>query len=251
MIESRKFRRFESPVGVKFRPTYGAIEYATGDAMNLSRDGLALDAHDFKFFQYENLELIMDAPDNGDRVSVCGYIVWKKQMGKRCLAGVKFRMQDEHAQKEAVDKIFSYLNIPADRIYDNTPDREYGDHAEIISPARSGVQINTSPGLPKKLGFVKQYHENGAKCKVTFRLLREMAENSRKVTITGEFNDWDVSGPEMRRVENGDFVITLDLESNREYRFRYLIDGSRWENDWYADRYVLNAFGSKDSVVIV
>jgi hypothetical protein len=37
----------------------------------------------------------------------------------------------------------------------------------------------------------------------------------------------------------------------RAYRFRYLLDGVRWENDWHADDYVLNVHGSHDSVVIV
>jgi hypothetical protein len=36
-----------------------------------------------------------------------------------------------------------------------------------------------------------------------------------------------------------------------EYKFRYLIDDSRWENDWNADRYIPNSFGSEDSLVIV
>ena len=43
--------------------------------------------------------------------------------------------------------------------------------------------------------------------------------------------------------------MTLKLEAGREYEFRYLIDGNEWRNDWYADEYVLNAFGSKNSVI--
>ncbi len=55
----------------------------------------------------------------------------------------------------------------------------------------------------------------------------------------------------MTRLENGDFIITIDLDSKGEYKFRYLIDGLRWEIDWYADKFVPNDLGSKDSVVIV
>ena len=45
--------------------------------------------------------------------------------------------------------------------------------------------------------------------------------------------------------------LDLNLESDREYRFKYLIDGDKWENDWNADKYLTNEYGSDDSVVIV
>jgi CHAD domain-containing protein len=47
----------------------------------------------------------------------------------------------------------------------------------------------------------------------------------------------------------GGFVRTVQLEAGRVYRFRYLLDGHRWENDWAADRYVPNVYGSDDSIV--
>ena len=43
--------------------------------------------------------------------------------------------------------------------------------------------------------------------------------------------------------------MTVDLDAGRAYRFRYLIDGQRWDNDWAADAYVPNDFGGDDSVV--
>jgi len=45
------------------------------------------------------------------------------------------------------------------------------------------------------------------------------------------------------------FSLTIELQPGRAYRFRYLLDGERWENDWDADAYVPNAFGTDDSVV--
>ena len=41
------------------------------------------------------------------------------------------------------------------------------------------------------------------------------------------------------------------MDSGRQYRFRYLFDEGRWENDWAADDYVANEFGGEDSVVVV
>jgi 1,4-alpha-glucan branching enzyme len=69
------------------------------------------------------------------------------------------------------------------------------------------------------------------------------------VTIVGDFNNWDKEATPMKKLKNGDFTITLGLASGREYRFRYLIDGKIWENDWCADKYVKNPYGAEDSVV--
>jgi hypothetical protein len=54
----------------------------------------------------------------------------------------------------------------------------------------------------------------------------------------------------MTRVGDG-FEVTVPLERDRRYRFRYLVDGHHWENDWNADEYVPNEYGGDDSVRIV
>ncbi len=43
--------------------------------------------------------------------------------------------------------------------------------------------------------------------------------------------------------------MTVGLDAGRAYRFRYLLDGQRWDNDWAADAYEPNDFGGDDSVV--
>ena len=55
----------------------------------------------------------------------------------------------------------------------------------------------------------------------------------------------------MIRLKSGDFKVTLNLDAHREYRFKYLIDDDRWENDWCADRYVPNEHGSDDSLLVL
>ena len=55
----------------------------------------------------------------------------------------------------------------------------------------------------------------------------------------------------MKRLKNGSFTTTLVLRRNKEYQFRYLLDGLQWENDWKADKYVTNRYGSENSVVVV
>jgi 1,4-alpha-glucan branching enzyme len=68
-----------------------------------------------------------------------------------------------------------------------------------------------------------------------------------RVALVGDFNGWDPEAHPMARA--GDrFTVTVELEPGRTYRYRYLLDGRRWENDWAADAYAPNGFGSDDSV---
>ncbi len=97
----------------------------------------------------------------------------------------------------------------------------------------------------------KQYVKSRPICKVTFRLSKDAAQGAKRVNITGDFNNWDKELTLMKRLKNGDFTVTLELEKDREYRFRYFIDNRTWENDWFADKYLPNPFGCDDSVVIV
>jgi 1,4-alpha-glucan branching enzyme len=53
----------------------------------------------------------------------------------------------------------------------------------------------------------------------------------------------------MKRAKDGSFSLTISLKPGRQYRYRYLLDGERWENDWAAESYTPNALGSEDSVV--
>ena len=86
---------------------------------------------------------------------------------------------------------------------------------------------------------------------MTFRLPKKAAPDAQVVTIVGDFNNWNLTESQMKKLRNGDFKATLKLNRDKEYRFRYFIDGTRWENDWCADKYVPNTFGSDDSLVIV
>jgi CHAD domain-containing protein len=81
---------------------------------------------------------------------------------------------------------------------------------------------------------------------VTFSL--PAAVQATHVAICGEWNGWSVGRDVMDRVQDG-FSRTIVLRAGRAYRFRYLLDGRRWENDWDADAYLPNDFGSEDSVV--
>ncbi len=94
----------------------------------------------------------------------------------------------------------------------------------------------------------KRFLKSG-KVKVEFTVPDAIAANAENVFLVGDFNNWDESATPMTRYKNGKFKVTLDLEPNREYQFRYLVNGSQWHNDWDADRYVANPFSGDNSVV--
>lgn len=95
--------------------------------------------------------------------------------------------------------------------------------------------------------LIKKYEQDGKTCLVTFSLPAQV--KARKAHLYGDFTDWEQAPKEMLPQEDGGFSITLILATGHDYRFRYMLDGQRWENDWAADAYVPNPFGTEDSVV--
>lgn len=101
------------------------------------------------------------------------------------------------------------------------------------------------------MSLKKQYLKKKSLCKVTFSLPKAAVGSATRVSLVGDFNEWNKDATPMKRMKNGTFTATLELQPNREYHFRYFVDGERWENDWHADKYVPNSHGSDDSVIIL
>lgn len=93
----------------------------------------------------------------------------------------------------------------------------------------------------------KNYTKTGTTCRVTFKL--PAAVKAESAAIAGDFNNWDPARTPMKKLKDGSFSATVSLPAGQSYRFRYLLDGERWENDWEADTYMANQYGSEDSVV--
>ncbi|MFQ5612693.1 MAG: isoamylase early set domain-containing protein [Anaerolineae bacterium] len=70
------------------------------------------------------------------------------------------------------------------------------------------------------------------------------------IHLVGDFNDWDRDSLPFGRDRRGNWRIELELDAGREYRFRYLFDGSEWRDDWHADKFVPNPHGGFDSLVV-
>ncbi|MBI5666196.1 MAG: PilZ domain-containing protein [Nitrospirae bacterium] len=244
----RKFHRIDLPLNVKFRPSHGAVEYATAVTKNISFEGLCLEAKAFNFIQYENLELNVQLPKGKAPVTLSGDVAWKKQVNGTSLVGIKLKMRNKDTLKKDMENILSAAEVPKDVIFSS--DTEFMGKAEKKPVAKATVKKSISTQQAPATGLAKQYLKNG-KCKVTFRLPQAAAMDAQTVVIAGDFNNWDTAASPMTQLKNGDFKITLSLDAGRDYRFRYLIDGSRWENDWSADRYERNDYGADDSVVVL
>lgn len=97
----------------------------------------------------------------------------------------------------------------------------------------------------------KQYSKTNASCKVTFSLPKEAAPNATEVKLLGEFNNWNIEAGTIMKAGKTEYTATLDLATGRSYEFRYLIDGTKWQNDYQADGYVPSTFGVDNSVLVL
>jgi 1,4-alpha-glucan branching enzyme len=95
----------------------------------------------------------------------------------------------------------------------------------------------------------KVYSQTGRKCRVTFEL--QPNGEAHTAYVCGDFNNWSQSEHPMKRRKDGSFTVMFWVEAGREYRFRYLLDEERWQNDQAADAYVPNPYGGEDSVLKV
>jgi 1,4-alpha-glucan branching enzyme len=84
--------------------------------------------------------------------------------------------------------------------------------------------------------------------RVTFELSSTLW--AERVNLVGEFNDWDTAATPMTRSRSdANWKATIELKAGQTYRFRYLVDGKEWLNDWHADDHIENPYGSYDSVI--
>ena len=75
------------------------------------------------------------------------------------------------------------------------------------------------------------------------------AEEAKKVSVVGSFNDWNAKKAPLKKLKNGTFKGTIDLEKDNTYEFKYIVDGN-YVNDDAADAYAWNDFAGADNSVV-
>jgi 1,4-alpha-glucan branching enzyme len=71
-----------------------------------------------------------------------------------------------------------------------------------------------------------------------------------KVSVVGDFNDWDPTVHPLRARSNGTRSAAVTLPAQRRFAFRYLDESGRWLDDDAAHDYQENGLGGVNSVVI-
>ena len=96
------------------------------------------------------------------------------------------------------------------------------------------------------MAIAKQYLKSKPVCKVTFSI---PAEDAKKVSVIGSFNDWNAKKLPLKKLKNGTFKGTIDLETGSSYEFKYVVDGA-FVNDDAADAYAWSDFAGADNSVV-
>ena len=85
------------------------------------------------------------------------------------------------------------------------------------------------------------------KMQVTFSLPSSFWADT--IHLVGDFNSWDHHATALR-LEDNRWSVTPELDAERSYQYRYLINGTDWINDWKADAFARSEQGGENSVVI-
>jgi 1,4-alpha-glucan branching enzyme len=97
--------------------------------------------------------------------------------------------------------------------------------------------------------LTKRFLKGRPVCQVDFFLPEDVANHTKTACLVGEFNAWDETATPMKQLKGRRFRVTLELPLNRDYAFRYLVNGTEWHNDPDADRHVPHPFGGENSIV--
>lgn len=92
----------------------------------------------------------------------------------------------------------------------------------------------------------KRFFKTKSTCQVTFELPE--AIEAKSAAVVGEFNEWDTAATPLKKVK-GVWKTTVELEKDKAFQYRYLVNGKEWYNDWQADDYVPNSIDGDNSVV--
>lgn len=83
--------------------------------------------------------------------------------------------------------------------------------------------------------------------KVTFVLPPDQPHG--RVSVVGDFNDWDPHSAPLRRRSNRKFSAAVELPAGERFRFRYLGEDGTWFNEEDADGFEPTEYGSWNSIL--
>jgi hypothetical protein len=138
---------------------------------------------------------------------------------------------------------------PAARVEEEPAGDITGDQPEQLGTQPIRDEVNPPDGGGEADAVTGEEEGAARLVDVTFAFPADV--QAANVVLCGEFNQWSVEGVRLERGDDGVWRTVVALEPGRSYRYRYLIDGERWENAPDADSYEPNPYGSVDSVLSV
>ena len=93
--------------------------------------------------------------------------------------------------------------------------------------------------------LTKKFFKTKNEADVTFEFNRS---DVTSVALFADFNNWQAIEMKFNR-KTRSFKTKVRLPKGKIYHFRYLLNNLEWENDYEADQYLPNEFGSDNSVV--
>lgn len=100
------------------------------------------------------------------------------------------------------------------------------------------------------MSIQKRFFKSKPYCTVTFKLDKAAADSAAKAALIGEFNDWQPAATPMKKLKDGSFSASLNLEPGREYEFRYLLDECNWQNESDADGFAPTHYHDAENSVV-
>lgn len=96
------------------------------------------------------------------------------------------------------------------------------------------------------MAIKKQFLKSKPVCKVTFEVA--IAE-AKKVSVVGDFNEWNTESAPLKKLKNGKFKAVLPFETKQSYEFKYVVDGS-YINEEASDSFVWNDYANAENGVL-
>lgn len=105
------------------------------------------------------------------------------------------------------------------------------------------------------MSISKSPTKDGKKITITFYIKKEAAAGADKIFLICEHNGWEpvAMKPQKNGTFRGSITVPTDIQPSYQYRFKYIMnDGEvKFDNDWDAESYCRNDFGTENSVFTV
>jgi 1,4-alpha-glucan branching enzyme len=83
--------------------------------------------------------------------------------------------------------------------------------------------------------------------RVTFTM--PALEGVTSLHLVGDFNNWSVNEHPMQQAADGSWSLAVTIPAGHKYSYRYFANNATWHNDWQADAYAPNEYGTDNSVL--